>query len=40
MRGDSITTAGSWSQHAPAHDGSLPEAWPLAEWLTGADEPT
>jgi SRSO17 transposase len=25
---------------APAHDGSLPQAWLLAEWAAGADEPT
>lgn len=25
---------------APADDGHLPEAWLLAEWPTGADEPT
>lgn len=24
----------------PADDGSLPEAWLLAEWPTGAEEPT
>jgi SRSO17 transposase len=26
--------------NTPADDGSLPEAWLLAEWPTGADEPT
>ena len=27
-------------RHPPADDGSLPEAWLLAEWPTGAEEPT